>query len=233
MTQQGHCFIDPLIYSTYLGGSGGRDRGAGIAVDSSGSAYVTGSTNSDNFPTMNALQPTYRGGGDNAFVSKLNPSGSALVYSTALGGSGFDYATGIAVDSSGNAYVTGVTDSTNFPLMNALQPTYGGGNDDAFVSEINPSGSALVYSTYLGGSAQDAGFGIAVDSSGNAYVTGGTVSTNFPTMNPLQPANAGPTNAFVAKINTKNLSAAVKLVPPNLGFGNQTVGISSSPQVTT
>jgi Beta-propeller repeat len=188
-------YIDPLIYSTFLGGSE-EDDGFGIAVDNSGNAYVTGGTNSTDFPTMNPLQPA--GGG--AFVAKINPSGSALVYSTYLGGSGGDTGFGIAVDSAGNAYVTGYTGSTDFPTMNALQPTYAGSHD-AFVAKINAVGSALVYSTYLGGSGQEIGFGIIVDSAGNAYVTGDTYSTDFPTMNPLQPANGGGSDAFVAKLN--------------------------------
>jgi hypothetical protein len=216
-----------LVYSTYLGGSG-YDVGIDIAVDSSGNAYVTGYTTSTDFPTMNPLQPANAGGYD-AFVAQLNPSGSALVYSTYLGGSGDDLGYGIAVDSSGNAYVTGATSSTNFPTMNPFQPA-NGGSGDAFVAEIKPTGSALVYSTYLGGSGDDLGYGIAVDSSGNAYVTGSTQSTNFPTMNPFQPANAGSGDAFVAKIAK---SAAVTLAPPNIDFGIQTVGITSSPQIST
>jgi hypothetical protein len=191
-------FIDPLIYSTYLGGSG-TDEGFGVAVDSSGNAYVTGWTGSTNFPTMNPLQPANAGNGD-AFVAKLSPAGSALVYSTYLGGSGFELGQGIAVDTSGNAYVTGYTTSTDFPTMNPLQPANGGGAD-AFVAKLNPTGSALVYSTYLGGSGDDYGSGIAVDNSGNVYVTGNTDSTNFPTMNPFQPDLAGDTNVFVAKLN--------------------------------
>jgi hypothetical protein len=191
-------FIDPLVYSTYLGGSG-FDNGQSIAVDKSGNAYVAGQTNSTNFPTMNPLQPG-NGGGYDAFVAKLNPSGSALVYSTYLGGSADDGGLGIAVDSSGRAYVTGYTNSTNFPTMNPLQAA-NGGSADVFVTELNPSGSALVYSTYLGGSEIDMGFAIAVDSSGNAYVTGFTYSTNFPTLLPLQPTNAGSSDAFVTKLN--------------------------------
>jgi hypothetical protein len=191
-------FIDPLIYSTYLGGSG-SDEGFGIAVDSAGNAYVTGETSSTDFPTLNSLQPSNAGNID-AFVTKLNPSGSALVYSTYLGGSGLDQGSGIAVDSSGNAYLTGFTNSTDFPTMNPLQPAYGGGGD-AFVAKITQTGSALVYSTYIGGSNADAGLGVAVDGLGNAYVAGLTRSTNFPTVNPLQPANGGEDDAFVAKLN--------------------------------
>jgi hypothetical protein len=186
------------VYSTYLGGSS-DDFGYSIAVDNAGDAYVTGATYSTDFPTMNSLQAANAGGPD-AFVAKLNASGSALVYSTYLGGSGADAGYGIAVDSAGNAYVTGQCGSTDFPTMNPLQPAYGGGGYDAFVSEVNALGLTLVYSTYLGGSNIDDGYSIAVDSAGNAYVTGYTESTDFPTMNPLQPTNGGGTDGFVAKI---------------------------------
>jgi uncharacterized repeat protein (TIGR01451 family) len=186
-----------LIYSTYLGGID-PDEGFGIGVDASGNAYVTGYTGSTNFPTANPLQA--HGGNGDAFVAKLNPAGSALVYSTYLGGSNDDYGYGIAVDASGNAYVTGRTQSTNFPTANPVQAAYGGGQFDAFVAKLNAAGSALVYSTYLGGGDLDEGLGIAVDPSGNAYVTGDTWSTNFPTANPLQAANGGIADAFVARI---------------------------------
>ncbi len=193
-----------LVYSTYLGGSSG-DSGQGIAVDSSGDAYVTGYTQSSNFPTTAGAFQTSFGGVPDAFVSKLNSSGSALVYSTYLGGSSFDSGQGIAVDSSGDAYVTGYTSSSNFPATaGALQTTFGGGAD-AFVSKLNSGGSALVYSTYLGGSSFDFGFGIAVDSSGNAYVTGYTCSSNFPTTaGALQTTFGvgGAIDAFVAKFGT-------------------------------
>jgi hypothetical protein len=192
-----------LVYSTYLGGSGG-DGGYRIAVDSSGNAYVTGSTASTDFPTANPIQASL-GGEENAFVAKLNPTGSALVYSTYLGGRSIDIGDGIAVDSSGNAYVTGVTGSSNFPTANPLQAGLGGtGANNAFVAELNPTGSTLVYSTYLGGSGSDQGYGIAVDSSGNAYMTGVTSSADFPTASPLQAGLGGVdaiSNAFVAKLN--------------------------------
>jgi hypothetical protein len=191
--------IDPVLsYSTYLGGSG-ADTASGIAVDSSGNAYVTGNTLSSDFPTASPLQSANGGGGD-AFVTKLNAAGNALVYSTYLGGSGADAANGIAVDSSGNAYVTGSTSSTNFPTNGPLQAA-NGGFSDAFVTKLNAAGNALVYSTYLGGSGVDTAYGIAVDSSGNAYVAGVTNSANFPTANPLQPASGGDYDAFVTKLN--------------------------------
>ena len=138
---------------------------------------MTGYTSSTNFPTANPLQAA-NGGGYGAFVTKISANGSTLQYSTYLGGSDNDYGYGIAVDGSGNAYVTGYT-SGNFPLTNALQATFGG-VDDAFVTEISANGNTLLYSTYLGASGGDQGNRIAVDGSGNAYVTGRTNSTNFP-----------------------------------------------------
>ena len=169
--------IDPdLAWSTYLGGSG-DDVGYGIAVDAAGNAYVTGCTDSSNFPTTaGACDTTYNGGSSDVFVAKLNASGSGLVYSTYLGGSGHDdYGSGIAVDAAGNAYVTGYTYSSDFPTTaGALDRTYNGGGD-VFVAKLNASGSGLVYSTYLGEAAVSTsrhGHGIAVDAAGNAYVTG-------------------------------------------------------------
>jgi hypothetical protein len=169
-----------LLYSTYLGGST-DDLGSGIAIDASGDAYVTGHTDSSNFPTTAGAFQTTSGGFTDAFVSKLNTVGSALLYSTYLGGSDGELGNSIAVDASGNAYVTGQTNSTNFPITaGAFQTTIGGGGLDAFVSKLNAAGSALLYSTYLGGRDVEGGNGIAVDASGNAYVTGGTLSSNFP-----------------------------------------------------
>jgi len=196
-----------LVYSTYLGGSG-SDQGSGIAVDSSGNAYVTGVTFSRNFPTtLGAFQTTGPRGNQAAFVTKLNPTGSGLLYSTYLGGSYADNGASIAVDSSGNAYVTGQADSNDFPTTaGAFQPTFGGGNSDAYVAKLNPTGSGLVYSTYLGGINQDQAIGIAVDSSGDAYVVGTTGSADFPTTAGAFQAtgNQGainPFDAFVTKVN--------------------------------
>jgi hypothetical protein len=193
--------IDPVLaYSTYLGGSS-PDYGYAIAVDGSGAAYVTGGTYSSDFPTKDALQGTNGGSvSDDVFVTKLNPAGSELVYSTYLGGSGVDDGYGIAVDGTGAAYVTGVTTSSNFPTKEALQSTKAG-DEDAFIAKLNPAGSALAYSTYLGGSDFDFGYGIAVDGTGAAYVTGRTVSPNFPTKDAMQSANAGFEDAFIAKLN--------------------------------
>jgi len=189
-----------LVYSTYLGGGGDVDQGNAIAVDPSGAAYVTGATNSRDFPLANALQPAYLGTIENAFVSKINPAGAALVYSTYLGGGGDDVGLGIAADAAGAAYVTGQTSSTNFPTTNALQAKPGSATD-AFVSKLTPNGAALAYSTYLGGGGADAGNAVAVDINGNAVVAGQTSSTDFPTVNPAQGAPGGGDDAFVASLN--------------------------------
>jgi hypothetical protein len=195
-----------LVYSTFLSGMpiapGGSSYASAVAVDSSGSAYVTGETSGVQFPTTSGAfsltRPSGVGGG---FVTKFSADGGSLVYSTYLGGTtGSDYGTGIAVDSGGAAYVTGETQSTDFPIKNAFQTTLSG-IEDAFVTKLNPAGSALMYSTYLGGSAAEVGLGIAVDSAGNAYVTGDTLSTDFPTVKPFQAAAAQSPSAFVAKFD--------------------------------
>jgi hypothetical protein len=194
-----------LVYSTYLGGSVG-DEAFAIAVDSSGNAYVTGWTISTDFPMANPFQAN-SGGGDEGFVVKLNTSGNSLIYSTYLGGSGHDGPYAIAVDSSGNAYVTGDTTSADFPTANPFQSSIGGGGGyDAFVTKLDASGNSLIYSTYLGGSNGETGYGIAADPSGNAYVTGMVDSTNFPTVNPLQASIGGLINAFVTKLDASGNS---------------------------
>lgn len=186
-----------LIYATYIGGSS-ADSAAGIAVDSLGQAYVTGYTTSSNFPLAAPVQSTL-GGGRDAFVLKLNAAGSQLVYSTYFGGTNWDQGTAIAVDASGNAYIAGDTQSANLPVLSAVQSTFGG-QTDAFVAKFTPAG-AVSYSTFLGGSATEHAGGIAVDSSGNVYVGGGTTSSNFPVMNAMQAANGGGQDAFLAKLN--------------------------------
>jgi hypothetical protein len=189
-----------LVYSTYLGGSN-LDVAFGIAVDSSGNAYITGKTRSNDFPTANAFQPVFGGGDADAFVAKLNPAGSALVYSTYLGGSGSEgNLSRITLDSAGEAYIVGSTDSKDFPIANAIQSAKAGPGDNAFVTKLNAAGNGMVYSTYLGGNSLNLGFGIAVDASGTAYIAGQTWSTNFPMMNPFQGNLLGTDDAFIAKI---------------------------------
>ncbi len=195
-----------LVYSTFLGGSVGlnaTDRGESIAVDAAGNAYVTGTAESTNFPTTTGAFQTTHAGATDAFVTKLNPAGSGLVYSTYLGGNGLDQGVSMVIDSSTNAYVAGGAGSSNFPTtLGAFQPSSAGGSRDAFVTKLNPTGSSLVYSTYLGGSGDDFGLGIAHDSfTNNVYVIGGTASSNFPTFGAFQPALAGSFDAFVTKLN--------------------------------
>jgi hypothetical protein len=196
-----------IVYSTFLGGSG-TDAGNGIAVDREGNAYVAGETSSTTFPGVSgsSIQPANAGGAFDAFVTKIDPTGTAILYSTFLGGSGSDDVFGLALDGAGNAYLTGRTDSTSFPGVSAssIQPANGGGAFDAFVAKINPTGTAIVYATFLGGSGDDEGQGIAVDGAGNAYVAGQTSSTTFPGVSgsSVQPANGGGTDAFVTKIGS-------------------------------
>jgi hypothetical protein len=198
-----------IVYSTYLGGSG-DDRIHGIAVGADGSAVVTGRTNSSDFPTQSPIQPANAAAGtfDDAFVSKLAPAGNALVYSTYLGGTADDIGVAIALDPIGNAYVTGQTTATDFPTRNPVQPSNGGGAGDAFVSKLDAAGSALLHSTFVGGSGFDQSTGIAVDAKGTAYVAGETTSTNFPIQSPLQATNAGGNDAFVVALGDPELSPA-------------------------
>ena len=196
--------IDPILeYSTFLGGTG-SDHGTSIAVDKQGNIYVVGTTQSLDFPTINAIDPTFDGGSLDVFVTKFNATGTAVIYSTYLGGDYTDFGYGIAVDGDGNAYVVGQTISSNFPLKNRFEGSHAHAEGyDAFVTKISPDGSQLVYSTYLGGSTTDGGWGIAVDSSGSAYVTGTTGASgfgnNFPTVNPFQATEHGNGDVFVTK----------------------------------
>ena len=195
-----------IVYATYLGGDE-YDGARGIAVDSDGNAYVSGSTDSPDFPTTAgafdtdgpAVEEDYE-----AFVVKLNAAGSALMYSTYLGGGSYEWGLNIAVDGEGSAYVTGVTGSADFPLLNAAQAEPGRDDllgFDAFATKLDADGSELLYSTYFGGAGMEIGYGIAVDSDGNAYVAGETDSTDFPMVSAFQEANAGLSDGFVVKLD--------------------------------
>jgi hypothetical protein len=199
-----------LVYSTYLGGSGTNAgcNAYAVAVDTSGNAYVAGATYSAGFQTVNPLQGNFAGAGNipSGFAMKINVAGSAILWSTFLGGSGGANALGIAADSSGNAYVTGWAGSEDFPTSNPLQQCLScPGANSAFISKINPSGSAFIYSTFLGGTNSATGYAIATDTGGNAYVTGITTASDFPTVNPVQASNHGAANfganVFVSKLN--------------------------------
>jgi hypothetical protein len=194
-----------MLYSSYLGGTA-NDIAWSIAVDDAGQAYLTGTTTSSNFKvTPGALQESsLRAEGQiTGFVSKINTAGTALVYSTYLGGSLEDNPTGIAVDDSGNAYVTGqARSSTDFTTLMPMRP-WAGGPTDAFIAKLNTDGTAMLKFTYLGGSSADGGNNVALDKAGNIYVTGYTASTNFPPVNAFQNSKGGGTHdAFAAKIDT-------------------------------
>ena len=204
-----------LVYSTYLGGID-MDEGRAIAVDGSGNAFISGYTESTPwhtglivgpFPTtIGAYQEDYNEQGD-AFVTCLDSTGTNLIYSTYLGGSGRDEGNGIKVDASGHAYVTGKTWSSNFPKTGGAYDTTYGTWGDAFITKFNSTGSGLYYSTFLGGSGGDEGAAIALDSSGNAYVTGWTTSPGFPyTSNAFDKTLSISTDAFVTKINNTGAS---------------------------
>ena len=202
--------IDPqVIYATYLGGSSTStvtNEGArGVAVDAQGSVYVVGVTQSTNFPTKNPAQAVLKGF-TNAFITKLDATGQ-LVYSTYLGGSGFDGGAVIKVDDTGAAYVGGSTSSIDFPSINPARPR--GGRNDGFITKLSPSGAQIVYSTYLGGTDNDSVADLAIDAQKNVYVVGniapalGVPANDFPLVNPIQATHGGGfTDGFVSIIHT-------------------------------
>jgi len=221
-----------LIYSTYIGGSG-TDRGSGVAIDSNGNAYVAGYTSAPDFPTQDAFQNSF-GGSFDAFVARIdtNASGAAsLIFCSYFGGTGDDKAYGVAIDNGeNNVYVTGQTSSNNLPLLNPAQPAFGG-SFDAFIAKISSAGTKI-YATYLGGTGDDRGTGIAVNSAGAAYVTGFTSSTNFPTVTPLQIANAGGFDAFIAKLSPAgNAFLYSTYLGGSANESNTSTGTSTSPLV--
>jgi uncharacterized protein (TIGR03437 family) len=221
--------IDPVIdYSTFLGGIG-SDEGFAIAVDNSGNAYITGTTYSNNFNTFAPLQTLNRGGKFDAFVTKINAAGNAIIYSTYLGGSAEDSGQGIAVDSLGNAYITGITNSPDFTTRNGFQPALNGQANDAFITKLNTDGTAIVYSSYLGGSNIDQAFAIALDAGNNAYIVGSTASPDFNTRSPLQPANRGGADAFIAKVNASGSALVYSTFLGGSGL-DEAYGVAVDPQ---
>ncbi len=229
-----------LVYSSLFGAG----QAQGIAVDSSGCAYVTGFTTSYLFPTAGPMH-TNLNQNFHAFVAKLDPSGASLIYSVPFGGSSVDQANKLAIDNAGNVYVTGRTQSADFPTVNAIQPIYSGGTlceydcSDAFVTVLSADGSKFLFSTYLGDIGFDVGYGIAADPLGSIYAVGFTRSEYFPVVKPYQSgliggANAG--NAFLAKIAMDLSIAPQRLVfgPAPLGsFQRQGLGMMSAPQAVT
>jgi uncharacterized protein (TIGR03437 family) len=207
-----------IVYATYLGGAG-ADAGLGIAVDSAGSAYVVGSTSSQNFPVTPGAAQTHIAGNTDVFITKLSPDGSSLTYSTYLGGTAFDTAAAIALDSSNNVYVGGLA-SSDFPTTPGAYRVQGSG---AFVAKLNPTGTALVYSTLLGDSSSGITSGIALDSAGNAYAGGSTSSSDFPTTPGAirSTIGAGNSAAFLVKLNSIGSSAVYSAI---LGGGGYSFG---------
>jgi hypothetical protein len=205
---------DLLLYSTYIGGSGGTlgapETGNAIFVDSMGCAYIGGATSSPDFPIVNAFQTSLSGSQD-AFVLKLSATGGALVYSTYLGGSSIDAATALAVDTSGRAYIAGYTASTDFPVANAAQSSANGGGYDAFVVRLSAAGNTVEMASYLGGSGSDSAYGIALDASGNVYVAGQTMSINFPISSATQPYDPSAASTFLASL--PGAGEALRFVP--------------------
>ncbi|HEU4435700.1 MAG TPA: SBBP repeat-containing protein, partial [Pyrinomonadaceae bacterium] len=199
-----------LVYSTFLGG-GGNDGGSGIAINAAGNAYVTGFTDSSNFPVTPGAFQSMKGMGLDAFVTELSTTGNALAYSTYLGGDGTEFGNDVTLDTAGNASVVGLTGSTNFPTtIDAIQSAYGG-NIDAFITRLNPAGTGLVFSTYLGGANGDNGISVFVDAAGSIYLTGSTGSANFPTTHDAFQTlfGGGSSDAFVTKIVFTNFDACL------------------------
>jgi hypothetical protein len=215
-----------LLYSTYFGGSGFEDTRA-IATDSSGNVYIAGSTALGLFPIKGALQSVYGGGSTDAFIAKLNPTGTSLIYATFLGGSDADVATALAVDSAGSVYVVGNTLSSDFPTSSPLQSARAG-SVDGFFAKLSPSGSSLIYASYLGGSGDDFPNGVVVSSQGAVSLVGSTDSPNFPTVQPFQPALGGQTDAFVSFLNVSATALTFSTYLGGLGTETGT-GIALDP----
>jgi beta-propeller repeat-containing protein len=198
-----------LAWSSFLGGSS-SDVGNGVAVDSAANVYVVGTTYSTDLPTTGGFDTTFSGGVYDAFVTKVNAGGASLSWSSYLGGGGADFGQSIAVDSTGNVYVVGRTNSSDFPTTGAFDMTFSGGIYDAFVTKVKAAGSSLAWSSYLGGADDDSATGVALDSAGNVYVAGYTASSDFPATGGFDTAYGGSTeyDAFVTKVDAAGSSLA-------------------------
>lgn len=211
--------------STFVGGML-LDSGMAVAVDTSNNLYVAGNTMSDSFPVKNAMQPQPGAGtnilGMDVFLIKIDASRTNIVYATYLGGSGLDECGGLAVDRFGAVYLAGRTTSTNFPVVNARHSVYRGGDADAFITKINPSGQEIVYSTYLGGARADAATAVVVDEFGNVVVGGSTTSVDFPTTNAFQTSLSGVADMFLVKISSDGSNVQYSTFIG--GSGSETLG---------
>jgi len=188
-----------LVYISYIGGSG-TDEGTGLVIDKEGNAYIGGGTNSADFPVKNAFRNKISGGYD-AWVAKLDPSGKDLVFSTYVGGTSDDFAYGIAIDDKKDVFITGETKSWDYPVVNRYQLSPFGGLSDAFITKLVPEGNSIVYSNFIGGSANEAGSAVTIDPNGYACIVGQTESPNFQVIKPYQSKLKGTFNAFVTKFD--------------------------------
>ncbi len=221
-----------FLYVTYLGGSQ-TDYVSALAVDSEGAVYVAGVTESSNFPAPNALQSSI-GGGMDAFLAKLTPSGAGLLFSTFVGGTGGDMARGLALDVSGNAYLAGHTSSSNFPTANAFQTVFGGGGNDAFLVKIKSDGSSRLYSTYLGGSGAEEAHAVVVNGAGEAHLAGTTSSPDFPLRNAAQPSLGSPDlgDAFVTAFDAAGSGLVFSTYLGGSGFDiARAIGLGADGQI--
>ncbi|MEA1927066.1 MAG: SBBP repeat-containing protein [Candidatus Auribacterota bacterium] len=209
-----------LDYSTYLGGSS-CDYGQGVSIGTAGNAYITGSTRSSDFPTINPYQAEFQDGEYDAFVIKFDSTGSQLIFSTYLGGGNHDHGNSIDIEIGGESYITGSTYSSNFPIQNPYQAS-NSGNGDVFVSKLGSTGSQLIFSTYLGGDDFDQGLGLTLGTGGEVHVTGSTESLNFPNQNPYQASNNGWSEVFVSKLDStgSQLIFSTYLGGSNYDFGS-------------
>jgi PKD repeat protein len=204
-----------LVFCTYLGGTNSYTYIYGCGTDQYSNTYVCGYTGASNFPVTNAFQSSIGGGAD-GFVSKLNTNGSSLIYSSFIGGSSTEYSYAMAVDPDGYAYITGYTSSSNFPTTSGAKQTSMASSPDAYVVKVGPTGSR-VYSTYLGGTGGEYGYGIAADNSGNAYVTGYTYSSNFPTTTGAYQTTYGYYDPYITKVSpTGNAWVYSTYIPGNI-----------------